>query len=110
MTVAASAPVKVPRDEDPRNPVKRLERLFGRERLHVIDSRDFFTEPRRAYDRVLEFLGLPNRGYPDFKQRNARPRAPMPASLRAALEEHYRPHDERLAAWLGYEPSWRRSR
>jgi hypothetical protein len=90
--------------------LERLERLFGRERLHVIDSRDFFTEPERAYDGVLEFLGLPNRGYPDFKQRNARPRSPMPAPVRAALEEHYRPHDERLAAWLGSEPSWRRAR
>jgi hypothetical protein len=90
--------------------LERLERLFGRDRLHVIDSRDFFAEPERAYDQVLEFLGLPNRGYPDFRQHNARPRAPMPAPVRAALEEYYRPHDERLAAWLGYEPSWRRSR
>jgi Sulfotransferase family len=90
--------------------LERLERVVGRERLHIIDSRDFFTEPRRAYDQVLEFLGLPNRGYPDFRQRNARPRAPMPASVRAALDEYYRPHDERLAAWLGFEPSWRRAR
>jgi hypothetical protein len=34
----------------------------------------------------------------------------MPASVRAALEEHYRPHDERLATWLGREPSWRRGK
>ena len=90
--------------------LEQLERFFGRDRLHVIDSRGFFTEPERAYDEALEFLGLPNRGYPDFKQHNARPRAPMPASARAALEEYYRPHDQRLAAWLGSEPSWRRSR
>jgi hypothetical protein len=32
----------------------------------------------------------------------------MPDSVRKALDEHYRPYDERLAAWLGYEPSWRR--
>jgi hypothetical protein len=32
----------------------------------------------------------------------------MPDSLRAELEEHFRPHDERLTAWLGSEPSWRR--
>ncbi len=90
--------------------LERLERVFGRERIHVIDSGLFFTDPQRSYDRVLDFLGLPNRGYPDFRPRNARPRSPMPKSLRAALEEHYRPYDERLAAWLGYEPSWRRAR
>jgi hypothetical protein len=89
--------------------LERLEKHFGRERLHVVDSGDFFADPKTAYDEVLSFLGLPNRGYPDFRQRNARPRsAPMPASVRSSLEEHYRPHDEALAAWLGREPSWRR--
>ncbi len=88
--------------------LERLERHFGRDRLHVVDSGDFFTEPEAAYDAVLAFLGLPNRGYPAFKRRNARPRSPMPDSVRKALEEHYRPYDERLAAWLGHEPSWRR--
>jgi hypothetical protein len=32
----------------------------------------------------------------------------MPDSLRAALDEHFRPHDERLTRWVGREPSWRR--
>ena len=32
----------------------------------------------------------------------------MTAELRAALDEYYRPHDERLAQWLGHQPSWRR--
>ena len=88
--------------------LERLERHFGRDRLHVVDSGDFFADPEAVYDGVLAFLGLPNRGYPPFKRRNARPRAPMSGSVRAALEEHYRPYDERLAAWLGHEPSWRR--
>jgi hypothetical protein len=90
--------------------LERLERHVGRERLHVVDSGDFFAEPEATYDRVLAFLGLPNRGYPSFRRRNAQPRSPMPASVRAALEEHYRSYDERLAAWLGREPSWRRGR
>jgi len=88
--------------------LERLERHFGRDRLHVVDSGDFFTDPEAVYDGVLAFLGLPNRGYPAFKRRNARPRAPMSETVRTALEEHYRPYDERLAAWLGHEPSWRR--
>jgi hypothetical protein len=88
--------------------LERLERLFGRERLHVIDSGEFFADPEAAYDRVLKFLGLPHCGYPAFRRRNARPRSPMPQSVRRELEDHYRPHDERLAAWLGREPSWRR--
>ncbi len=85
-----------------------LERLFGRDRVHVVDSGDFFATPEPVYDAVLNFLALPHRGYPAFDRHNARPRAPMSQTLRGALDEHFRPYDERLAAWLGHQPSWRR--
>jgi hypothetical protein len=89
--------------------LERLEALFGRERIHVVDSGDFFANPGPIYDGVLTFLGLPAGAQPDFKPRNVRPRSsPMPGSVRDALQQHYRPHDERLAGWLGREPSWRR--
>jgi len=91
--------------------VEQLERLasqFGRDRMHVVDSSDFFTDPEPAYKAVLEFLELPQLGDPAFERHNARPRSPMPDELRAALTEHFRPYDERLASWLGWEPSWRR--
>ena len=87
--------------------IEHLGRMFGSARIHVVDSGDFFANPAPVYDGVLKFLGLP-RYHPTFTPQNARPRAPMPESVRAALEEHYRPYDERLAAWLGREPSWRR--
>jgi hypothetical protein len=86
----------------------RLASIFGRDQIHVVDSGDFFADPGPCYDRVLDFLGLLHHGRPAFTPQNTRPRAPMPDSLRAELEEHFRPHDERLAAWLGSEPSWRR--
>ena len=63
--------------------LEHLEELFGRERIHVIDSADFFADPVPAYDGTLEFIGLPNVGYPDFKHLNARQRpAPIPDSVR----------------------------
>lgn len=88
--------------------IERLEALFGRDRIHVIDSGDFFAEPKRVYDSALDFLGLPHRGYPVFERHNARPRAPLAQSVRAALDTHFVPYDARLAAWLGTQPSWRR--
>jgi Sulfotransferase domain len=87
--------------------LEQLERVFGRERILVIDSDDFFADPGPAYDQVLGFLGLPS-FTPAFTPQNARPRAPMPEHVRDELQEHYRPYDERLTAWLGREPSWRR--
>jgi hypothetical protein len=87
--------------------LERLDELFGRDRVHVVDSGRFFTDPEPVYDAVLDFLGLRRHGYPAFERHNARPRSPMPEALRATLGEHFLPHDERLADWLGQAPSWR---
>ncbi|HEX4813037.1 MAG TPA: sulfotransferase [Nonomuraea sp.] len=87
----------------------RLEPLFGRGRMLVLDSHRFFAEPEQGYDRVLEFLGVPHLGYPAFERHNRRalPR-PVPPVLARALRDHFEPYDARLARWLGAEPSWRR--
>ena len=87
--------------------LERLELLFGRERIHVIDSAAFFGDPAPAYEAVLRFVGLPRATLPSFTRYNARPRVPMSESVRAALREYYQPYDERLARWLGHRPSWR---
>jgi len=85
----------------------RLAQAVGRDRVHVVDSGRFFTDPEPVYDGVLEFLGLHRHGYPDFERHNARPRSPMPETLRATLNEHFKAPDERLTGWLGHPPSWR---
>ena len=88
--------------------LERLERLVGRERIHVVDSSAFWADPEPAYGAVLDFLELPHRGDIAFKRHNAEVRAPMSETVRTALSEHFGPYDERLARWLGWEPSWRR--
>jgi len=85
-----------------------LEKHFGADRIHVVDSGDFFTRPEPVYDGVLDFLGLPHSGYPAFERHNARPRSAMPETLRAELGEHFLPFDQRLGRWLDDVPSWRR--
>ena len=88
--------------------LERLESLVGRDRLHVVDSHDFFTDPAPVYAAVCSFLGLPEFQGAMFDQHNARPRSPMPGDLAARLDEHFRPYDERLAQWWGQVPGWRR--
>jgi hypothetical protein len=88
--------------------LERLERIFGAERIHVVDSGDFFTKAGPEYDAVLEFLGLRSHGYPGFERHNARSRADMPPVLRAQLASYFEPFDQRLTRWLGKSPSWRR--
>ncbi|MEV5411476.1 sulfotransferase [Thermopolyspora sp. NPDC052614] len=89
--------------------LERLAGALGRDRVLVLDSGDFFADPRPVYDRVLGFLGLPAMGDPEFRRHNARPRtSPLPERLRRSLREHFAPWDERLRPWLGGDPSWRR--
>src|SRR4051794_9602990 len=83
----------------------------GRERIHVVESERFFSDPAAVYDEVCEFLGLPTYlERPEFEQHNARPRqSDMDPALRRELTDHYLPHDEALVGWLGRMPVWRRA-
>ncbi|RCV56025.1 sulfotransferase domain-containing protein [Marinitenerispora sediminis] len=88
--------------------LERLEKHLGRDRMLVVDSAEFFADPEPVFAEIEAFLGLPHRSGVRFERHNARPRADMDPALRARLEEYFAPHDERLAAWWGRTPSWRR--
>jgi hypothetical protein len=88
--------------------LERLGELVGRGRIHVVDSAAFWADPEPSFRALLDFLGLPHYGGIAFERHNARSRSPMADSVRKELREHFRPYDERLAGWLGGEPSWQR--
>jgi hypothetical protein len=90
--------------------VDQLERLanhHGRENIKVLQSEEFFHRPAEVFRSVEGFLGLPPCETIVFDKHNSRPRSSMDPDLRRHLEEHFEPHDARLAAWLGYNPFWR---
>jgi len=85
-----------------------LARHVPRRRILVLESELFFTDPKPVYDTVLEFLGLPHRGYPDFGRHNASPRRTgLPRTLRGELTAHFAAHDTALTRWLSRTPIWR---
>jgi hypothetical protein len=88
--------------------LSRMAGYIGGDRIHVVESEEFFRDPARVYDGVLDFLGLPGPNtYPRFDQHNARRRAPVRDEVRALLEAHFAPYDDQLAGWLGRPASWR---
>ncbi len=87
--------------------LRRLEKILGRSRIHVVDSHRFFSDPEPTFAATLEFLGLPPSADIDFERHNARPRSPMADHVRARLEAHFAPYDAELGEWLGWQPSWR---
>jgi hypothetical protein len=86
--------------------LRRLHRCFSRERVHVIESERFFTEPETVYGELLDFLGLASVFPERFERWNGRPSSPMADRTRARLSEHFAQHDQRLAALLGRDPAW----
>lgn len=81
---------------------------FGRDRVHVLFSEDFFATPEPVYERLLEFLRLPIVHAPAYEQHNARRSSAMSEATRDRLTRHFEPHDQALADLLGEVPPWRR--
>jgi len=88
--------------------LEHLESVITRDRLLVLDSGDFFTDPAPVFEEVVAFLGLPPGPGVSFEQHNARSRAPMTETVRRRLDAHFAPYDHKLAHWWGRTPSWRR--
>lgn len=80
----------------------------GRDRVLVLETDDLFAPGSDAWAKTLDHLSLRRFDPGEMPRANARPSSPMPAHLRRDLEDHFAPHDARLAAYLGGEPSWRR--
>lgn len=90
---------------------EQLTRLIDRvgvDRLLVVESHDFFSQPEREYARITEFLGLRPHLPSNFDRWNGRPGSGMSDATRDTLTAAYRVHDEALEAVIGGVPSWRR--
>ena len=80
---------------------------FGRDRVLVLVSEEFFADPAVAYARALAFLALEPfelDGYPAYNFRE--PRERMREDTRAELDEHFAPWNRRLEALLDRELPW----
>ena len=88
--------------------IERIVDIVGSERLHVVDSGDFFSDPAESFREVETFLGLRHSDDLVFERHNARKRSSLPEPVRAELDDYFQPWDEALAKWWGRTPSWRR--
>ncbi len=88
--------------------LRRFSAAVGRDRVHVVDSGDFFADPAREYARLVQFLGLRPFAPAAFERFNARPGRGITDAARAFLADAYAGPDADLEAFLGRAPSWRR--
>jgi sulfotransferase family protein len=88
--------------------VERFTRTLGPDRVLVVDSERFFSQPLDEYSRIIDFLGLKPHQPARFDQWNARPGTPMREETRRELTVAFEPHDLALQLLIGHPPSWRR--
>ena len=86
--------------------LRRWMELFPQDQILVVDSGDFFARPERAYNAVLDFLGLRNHSLRRYPTRNAHRYEPMSEGARAFLEAVFDEPNRALTAFLGRKFSW----
>ncbi|MDP9074291.1 MAG: sulfotransferase domain-containing protein [Actinomycetota bacterium] len=89
--------------------VKRCHDLVGQERVKVIRSEDLYRPGSTVQAEVFAYLGV-RPWQPDAPGRNdmaADRTARMDPGIEAELREFYRPHNDALFAYLGWEGGWK---
>ena len=79
---------------------------FPREQFLLIKSEEFFREPGRHFDQVLQFLGLPSRPLPRYRSHNAHAYVPMRPETRTRLARYYEPYNRQLYDLVGRDFGW----
>jgi len=89
------------------NQLREWHKFFDREQLLVLKSEDFFSNQSDTFERVLNFLGLPQwqpdamvaRNTGGYKER-------MNPETRERLQAYFEPHNRRLYEYLGRDLGW----
>jgi hypothetical protein len=110
--------LRTPRHRRPNDPLivrrglyqEQLERWFGhipRHRFLILQSERLFEDPLSEMRRVWGFLGLPEQPQLGRVMRNRnKPHEPYDPAVLERLRAFYRPHNERLAEFLGMDLAW----
>jgi hypothetical protein len=79
---------------------------FSLEQILVIGSERFFADPEGQMRGVEAFLGLTAHSLDRYETFNASPAAGLDPAVRRRLQDHFRPHNERLFERLGFGFDW----
>ncbi len=76
--------------------------------LLVLRSEELRNETQLVYDRVIDFLNLPQHVLSDTeaKHETEKSSTPIPTDLRKQLEELYRPYNRRLSKLFDWNTVW----
>ncbi len=84
----------------------RWYEAFPSNQILTLRSEDMYADPGAIYQRVLDFLDLPEHEPASFKAWNNKPKAEFDAGLEAELRDRLRPDVEELERLLGRPMNW----
>lgn len=80
--------------------------VFPAEQMLIINSEEFFRDPRTQFGETLDFLGLDHFDLGAYGKQNAGRYDSIPAQLRHDLMLEFKPHNERVYALTGRDFGW----
>ncbi|MGB7273128.1 MAG: tetratricopeptide repeat protein [Geitlerinemataceae cyanobacterium] len=80
--------------------------LFPRENFLILQSEQFYADTVSTMSQVFEFLGLPDRSLSNYEHTNKGEYTSLKPSLRQALNDYFRPHNQKLEELLGMKFDW----
>lgn len=86
--------------------VKRWYGLFPGRQILVLKSEDFFANTEGNYNKVLEFLGLPEYTLTSFKTFNVGKEVAMDDDVRSMLVDYFRPFNQELYDFFDVDFGW----
>jgi hypothetical protein len=80
--------------------------VFPTRQLLVLRTEDLFQDPETTLSKAFGSLDLPYHAPARFRKINTAPYDPLEPHIRRKLEDHFAPHNARLAEFLGTDPLW----
>ena len=87
--------------------IKRWMEVFPKEQFLIIQSEEFFKNPSKTYNDVLEFLGLKLFSLKKFEIKGkVNKNRTIDDDFRNELVDYYKPHNQKLYDFLGKSFDW----
>lgn len=81
-------------------------KLFPKEQILILKSEDLYTDPATTFNTTLEFLNLPSHQLENYEKHNSGEYPPVSEELYQQLKDYFRPHNQKLAEYLGKDFGW----
>ena len=87
--------------------IKRWMEVFPKEQFLIIQSEEFFKNPSKTYNDVLEFLGLKLFSLKKFEIKGkVNKNRTIDDDFRNELVDYFKPHNQKLYDFLGKSFDW----